>query len=95
MKVNRQIIDHVANLSRLKLDDDEAQRLMSDMEQIIMYVDRLNELDTENVKPKEHVMNVKNVFREDVVNPSMSKENILRNAPEKDEGCFKVPRIVE
>ncbi len=95
MKVTKQVIDHVAALARLELTEDEALRLMNDMEQIIRYVDHLNELDTEGITPREHVMNINNVLRDDIVMPSMTKDDVLMNAPSSGNGCFKVPRIVE
>ena len=95
MKITKDTIEHVANLARLNLTEDEKARLTLDMENIISYVDKLNELDTSNVKPTDHVIPVRNVFREDNVEPSYSKEKILANAPVQEEGCFKVPKIVE
>jgi len=95
MKVTRATIQHVANLARLNLTQDEMDRLTSEMENIISYVDKLNELDTTGVKPMEHVIPIRNVFREDRVEPSYDREKILANAPSQGNGCFKVPKIVE
>lgn len=95
MKVTKETIEHVANLARLNLTDTEKEKLTSEMENIISYVDKLNELDTLNVKPKEHVIPVKNVFRKDRVEKSYEREKILENAPSWEDGCFKVPKVVE
>ena len=95
MKVTRETIDYVAKLARLNLTEGEKESLTRDMEEIIAFVDKLNELDTEGVKPREHVKLIKNVFREDRVEKSYDREEILKNAPSSDDGCFKVPRIVE
>lgn len=95
MKVTRETIEHVANLARLNLTEQEKESLTSEMEEVISYVDKLNELDTEGVKPMEHVIPMKNVLREDRAEKSMDREKILANAPSTDEGCFKVPKVVE
>jgi len=95
MKVTKATIEHVANLARLNLTQDEMDRLTSEMENIISYVDKLNELDTSGVKPMEHVIPIKNVFREDRVEKSYDREKVLSNAPSRENGCFKVPKIVE
>lgn len=95
MKITKETIEHVANLARLNLTDEEKSTLVSDMEQIISYVDKLNELDTSNVKPTDHVIPISNVFREDKAEPSFPREKILANAPSSEDGCFKVPKIVE
>jgi aspartyl-tRNA(Asn)/glutamyl-tRNA(Gln) amidotransferase subunit C len=65
------------------------------MASILEYVDKLNELDTSNVEPTSHVMPVKNVFREDRTENSYDREKILANAPSTEDGCFKVPKVVE
>jgi len=95
MKVTRDIIEHVANLARLNLTEEEKDKMTSEMENIISYVDKLNELDTSNVKPMEHVIPIKNVFREDKVDKSYDRDKILANAPSHEDGCFKVPKVVE
>lgn len=95
MKVTKATIEHIANLARLNLTQDEMDRLTSEMGNILSYVDKLNELDTTGVKPMEHVIPIRNVFREDRVEPSYDREKILANAPSQEKGCFKVPKIVE
>lgn len=95
MKVTRQTIEHVANLARLNLTENEKDSLTSEMEEIISWVDKLNELDTSGVKPMEHVIPMKNVFREDKVEQSLERDKILANAPVAEDGCFKVPKVVE
>ncbi len=95
MKITRETIEHVANLARLNLTEQEKETLTTEMADVISYVDKLNELDTSNVEPKSHVMPVNNVFREDKTEKSYDREKILANAPSKDDGCFKVPKVVE
>lgn len=95
MKITKDTIEHVANLARLNLTEEEKSKLTLDMEQIISYVDKLNELDTSKVKPTDHVIPISNVFREDEAKPSYQREKVLANAPSIEDGCFKVPKIVE
>jgi len=95
MKVTKETISHVAELARLNLSPQEEERLASELGSIISYVDKLNELDTSNVKPMEHVIPIYNVLREDKVEKSYEREKILANAPSSEDGCFKVPKVVE
>ncbi|MCR4435839.1 MAG: Asp-tRNA(Asn)/Glu-tRNA(Gln) amidotransferase subunit GatC [Clostridiales bacterium] len=95
MKITFEIIEHVADLARLNLTESEKQKLTSEMANIIGYVDKLNQLDTTNVPPTSHVKPISNIFREDVVKESFDREKILSNAPSRDNGCFKVPKVVE
>ena len=95
MKVTRETIQHVADLARLNLTETEKERLTSDMEKIISYVDKLNELDTSGILPMEHVIPIRNVLREDKAEKSYDREKILANAPLSEDGCFKVPKVVE
>jgi aspartyl-tRNA(Asn)/glutamyl-tRNA(Gln) amidotransferase subunit C len=95
MKVTRETIEYVAGLARLNLTPEEEARLTTDMESIISYVDKLNELDTEGIEPMEHVIPIRNVLREDVAEKSYDREKILANAPSGEDGCFKVPKVVE
>lgn len=95
MKITQEIIEHIADLARLNLTDSEKEKLTFEMANIVSYVDKLNELDTSDVLPTSHVKPVHNVFREDKVQESYDREKILANSPSVDEGCFKVPRVVE
>jgi aspartyl-tRNA(Asn)/glutamyl-tRNA(Gln) amidotransferase subunit C len=69
--------------------------MTKEMDDIVSYVDKLNELDTEGIVPREHVIPVNNVLREDEIKESFDREILLANAPDKDNGCFKVPKVVE
>lgn len=95
MNVTKKTIEHVANLARLNLSENETDMLTSQMQNIIHYVDKLSELDTDNVVPTAHVIPLCNVFREDTVQPSYDAEKILANAPSCEGNCFKVPGVVE
>lgn len=95
MKVTRETIEHVANLARLNLTEAEKIKMTAEMQEIISYVDKLNELDTTGIQPTSHVKPIYNVFREDIVLESYERDKILANAPSQENGCFKVPKIVE
>jgi aspartyl-tRNA(Asn)/glutamyl-tRNA(Gln) amidotransferase subunit C len=95
MKITEKEVGHIADLSRLILSEEEKQGFQKDLNTILERVGKLNELDTEGVKPSAHVFRIKSVLREDKVEESMNRELILQNAPEEENGCFKVPRIVE
>lgn len=96
MAITEKDIQYVADLARLNLSPDETDRLTRDMEEIIRYsMEKLSELDTENVEPMEHVLPIRNIFREDKSYESFDREEILRNAPDKADGCFRVPRTVD
>jgi aspartyl-tRNA(Asn)/glutamyl-tRNA(Gln) amidotransferase subunit C len=95
MEITKDVIEHVASLARLNLTVREKEKLTLEMANIVSYMDKLNELDTSNVVPTAHVMPIRNVFREDKVFKSYEREKILANAPSRENGCFKVPKVVE
>ncbi len=95
MKIGVKDVEYVARLARLKLSDEEKEEFTVQLNDILTYMDKLNELDTQEVKPTSHVIPVKNVFRDDEVRESFPREPSLRNAPEKARGFYKVPKIIE
>ena len=95
MKISKQEVEHVAKLARLDLPEAEKDRLTDQLSKILTYVEKLNELDTTGVEPTAHVLDIKNVTRDDVAAPSLSQERALANAPEKAAGHYKVPKIIE
>ena len=88
-------IDKVAELARLSLKPEEKARLSKDLNNILQYVKQLESLDTRDVEPTSHVLNLENVFRKDEVKPSDVREQALSHAPLKDGKFFKVPKVVE
>ncbi len=94
MPVSIKDVEHIAELARLKFSEEELQSFTEQMNEILTYVEKLNELDTENVEPLSHPVESNNVFREDEVKKSVSTEEALKNAPEKDEQFFKVPKVI-
>lgn len=95
MSIKKEDVKHVAKLARLKLSDKEIDYFASQLGKIVDYIDQLKEVDTSNVDPTSHVLFIQNVFRKDTVKPSLKTENVLKNTPVKEEGLFKVPRIIE
>ncbi|MNC71204.1 Aspartyl/glutamyl-tRNA(Asn/Gln) amidotransferase subunit C [compost metagenome] len=95
MSITVKDVQHVAKLARLHLSPEEEAKLTEQMNAILQYAEKLNELDTENVKPTTHVLQVSNVMRDDVVKESLSQEEALLNAPEDEDGHFKVPAVLE
>ncbi|HZG15746.1 MAG TPA: Asp-tRNA(Asn)/Glu-tRNA(Gln) amidotransferase subunit GatC [Candidatus Bathyarchaeia archaeon] len=93
--ITRKEVEHVANLARLQLTEDEAERFTNDLNAILVFAAKLDELDTSDIPPTSHATDVKNVMREDVNRPSLPPEDVLRNAPEHEDGQIKVPAVFE
>lgn len=94
MEVTDKLVDNLAHLSRLAFNEHDKQEIKKDLQKMIAFVDKLNELDTSNVKPLLHMSENVNMLREDDVRGSVSREEALLNAPEKNEKYFKVPKVI-
>lgn len=94
MSVTRKDVEHIAELARLKFKDEELESFTDQLNEILAYMEQLNELDTENVEPLLHPVEDSNVFREDEMKPSIEREDALRNAPQRDDEFFKVPKVI-
>ena len=88
-------VEYVAKLARLKLTGDEKQTLSGQLVKILEYMNKLNELDTRNVEPTAHALEIKNVFRTDETRQSNSPQDILSNAPVREGPYFKVRKVIE
>ena len=95
MKITRTEVEHVARLARLSLPAEELTALTGEMDAILGYVDKLNELATDDIVPTAHAVPLDNAFRADAVRPSIGLDKALANAPEAAQGCFRVPRVIE
>lgn len=95
MSVTIKDVEHVANLARLALTDEEKAQFTEQMNAILKYAEKLNELDTANVAPTSHVLDVKNVMRADETRPSWPIEKVMKNAPDEEDGQFRVPAVLE
>ncbi len=93
-RISKDQVKYVANLARLAITEDEAEKFTKQLDAIITFAEQLNELDTENVEPTSHVLEIKNVLREDVSKEGLPREEVLKNAPEEQDGQFKVPAIL-
>jgi aspartyl-tRNA(Asn)/glutamyl-tRNA(Gln) amidotransferase subunit C len=94
MEVNDALVDNLAKLARLQFNADEKEIIKKDLQRMIHFVDKLNELDTEGVQPLLHMTEAVNILREDVVQGSISREEGLKNAPDTDGVFFKVPKVI-
>ena len=95
MKVTKEDLQNVAVLSRLAIPADLEDKYIDQMDKILTYMDNLSELDTENVKPTTYALPMQNVFRKDEVKASLDRAAALANAPLKEDGYFKVPKVLE
>ena len=94
-KIDETLVRKVAKLSRLDLSDAEVSEFTRQLSDILEYVEKMNQLNTETVHPLAHCLPLSNCFREDVVKESLGTEKVLANAPESDGDFFKVPKILE
>jgi aspartyl-tRNA(Asn)/glutamyl-tRNA(Gln) amidotransferase subunit C len=95
VKITKQEVEHVAKLARLELQEREKDMLTDQLSNILTYVEQLNTLDTAGVEPTSHVLDIRNVMRDDIPATSLPQERALANAPEKAAGHYKVPKIIE
>ncbi|WP_308860308.1 Asp-tRNA(Asn)/Glu-tRNA(Gln) amidotransferase subunit GatC [Paenibacillus radicibacter] len=95
MSITLKDVEHVAKLARLDLTDEEKDQFTDQLNAILKYAEQLGELDTTGVQPTSHAMILNNVMREDEVKPSLPIEKVMLNAPEEEEGQFKVPAVLE
>ncbi len=94
-KLSIEEIKKVARLANLKISDGEVQRMAANLTDILGHIEQLNRIDTSDVEPTSHVLQVENVFREDAVAQPFEEGRSLDNAPAKDKGYFSVPRVIE
>ena len=95
MEVNDAMIENLATLARLHFNEDEKKEIKEDLQRMIAFIDKLNELNTDGVTPVLHMSDEINVFREDKIQGSISREEGLKNAPETDGVFFKVPKVIK
>ncbi len=95
MAVTVEKVRYIASLARLRFTEEEEARLAREMSEVLAYVAKLEELDTEGVPTLSHVLDTRNVFREDAARARISREEALRGAPEADNAYFRVPKVIE
>jgi aspartyl-tRNA(Asn)/glutamyl-tRNA(Gln) amidotransferase subunit C len=95
MEVNDSLVDKLAHLSRLKFNDTDKQEIKKDLQRMIGFVEKLNELNLDGVEPLLHMSKEVNVLRDDEIKGSVSREEALKNAPQHDEQFFQVPKVIK
>ncbi|MGM9928325.1 MAG: Asp-tRNA(Asn)/Glu-tRNA(Gln) amidotransferase subunit GatC [Bacillus sp. (in: firmicutes)] len=94
-RISTDDVKHVAHLARLAVTEEEVQQMTKELDAIISFAEQLNELDTTNVKPTFHVLDMTNVMREDVAKPGLPVEDVVKNAPNHKDGMIRVPSIID
>jgi len=94
-KITKVDVEYVAALAQLSPSEEVKEKLVREMDEILAYMDKLNELDTSEIEPTMHALPMTNVFRDDQVEPSLPRESALANAPLADDEYFLVPRILD
>ena len=95
MQITPDLIKYLESLARITLTEEQEKKVGTELQDILTYIDMLNELDTDGVEAMSHCLPVTNVMRDDVVEPSMTPDEITANAPESQDGCFVVPKTVD
>ena len=94
MKITHEEVRYVADLARLDLGESAVEKFAGQIDEILAYIDKLNEVDTEGVDPTSHAIFLTNAFREDEPAAHLQRDRALANAPEQEDGCFVVPKII-
>jgi len=94
MSISLEEVEYLAGLVKLKLSENGKRKFQKELDKIINYIDQLKKVNTKNIPPTSHVIPMENVLREDKVLPSLSQDEALANAPEKENGYFKVPKVI-
>ena len=95
MQITKELVQYIAELSRIKLSEQDAENMQNDLGAIVNYMEILNQLDTDSVEPLSHIFNITNVMRDDKVVESYDRAEILKNAPERTDETVVVPKTVE
>lgn len=93
-QISKNEVKHIAKLANIGLSNQELEKFQKQLSGILEYVDQLNELDTKKVKPTFQVTGLKNIWREDLVKPSLTQKEALQNAPQQENGYFKVKKVM-
>jgi|TARA_B110000467_G_C18195423_1_gene408626 aspartyl-tRNA(Asn)/glutamyl-tRNA(Gln) amidotransferase subunit C len=95
MKVDKELVDKVAELAKLEFNESAKEKMVSDMDKMLAFVDKLEELNTDNIEPLVYMSEETNVLRSDEVHAHEAKDDALKNAPQKDSDYFKVPKVLK
>ena len=94
-KIDIKTVDEIAHLARLEFDESSKPEILNDMNRMLVFIDKLNELDTNNVEPLIYMTDEKNILRSDVPEISLTQKEALKNAPKKDSDYFKAPKVID
>ena len=94
MNVDDKLVDYISRLSRLKLTEEEKKIIVPQLKDIVDYIEKLSEINVDDVKPMDHILDIKDVLREDKAGSSFPRVEILKNAPATDGAFFEVPKII-
>jgi len=94
MKITKDEVLYVAHLARLALDEESIEKFAGQIDQILGYIEKLNQIDTQGIKPTSHAISLTNAFRDDEEKQHIERDLALANAPEKEDGSFVVPKVV-
>lgn len=95
MEITNDIVDRVATLAKLEFKPEERELIKNDLNKIIDFIDQINNIDTEGVEPLIHMNNEVNVLREDIAEVTITQQEALKNAPQKDSDYFKIPKVLD
>jgi aspartyl-tRNA(Asn)/glutamyl-tRNA(Gln) amidotransferase subunit C len=95
MKIDNQTVDKIAHLARLEFKNEAKEQIIKDLNNMLGFIDKLNELDTTNVEPLIYMSDEVNVLREDEVKQEITQDEALKNSPQHDSDYFKVPKVIE
>ncbi len=95
MKISSREVEYVAHLARLEITDAEKEKFTAQLNDILLYIDKLNELDTGDVEPISHAISITNSFREDKISNSIGTRDALANAPDARGEFFRVPKVID
>ncbi len=95
MEIKKDDVKHVAELARIEFSEEDIEKFTEQLGNILNYISKLNELNTSNVEPTSHVLDVSTPLRDDIVEDWLSKDEVLKNAPKEENGFFVVPKIID
>lgn len=95
MAITKNEVLYVAKLARISMEESELEKFTSQLDSILDYMNKLNEIDTNDIKPTSHILNLNNVVRSDKVKKSLGTEEVVELAPEKEGDFIKVPKVIE
>lgn len=95
MTLSEKEVEHIAELARIRVSENEKNLFTKQFNEILQFFHQLDEVDTSSIEPTFHVVDIKNIFREDEVEPTLSTEDALKNAPKKEKNFFKAPKLFD